>query len=1040
MFREVGELDFPEMEKRLLAFWESEGVFDKLRDKNKGGERYSFFDGPITANSPRGIGVHHAWGRTYKDVFQRHRAMKGRELRFQNGFDCQGLWVEVEVEKALGLNAKQGIREYGLERFARQCRERVDRSAAAITDTSRRLGQWMDWKNSYFTYADRNIEHIWYFLKQCHERGWLYRGRRVMPWCTRCGTSLSQHELADAYREVMHRAVFLALPLRERPGERVLVWTTTPWTLTANVALAVHPGLEYARVQKGGDFLWLARGAVERVAPGGEVLDVVRGEELVGLTYAGPFDELAAQREVEHRVVGWDQVGEDEGSGVVHIAPGCGAEDYELSRELGLAALTPLDEDGNYADGYGDFTGRNFSKVAEQAFGRLRDKGMLYRVEEYEHRYPHCWRCGTELVFRLVGEWFIACDAVRPRMIEAARQVRWIPEHAGKRMEDWLRNMGDWCISRKRYWGLPLPFYESADGELVVVGSRDELRALAVDPQEVDALPELHRPWIDGVEIRTPAGKRARRVAEVGDCWLDAGIVPFSTLGYLDGDRGEWEQWYPAEFAVEMREQTRLWFYSMLFMGVTLEDRAPYRTVMVHEKVDDEEGRRLSKSGEHAIWFDEAVERTGAEPMRWLFAGQNLSLNVSFGFGPLAEVKRRFLTLWNTYRFYVQYANLDGLNPLAADGEVAYSAMDCWLRSRLQALTGRVGKCLDEYDLPPAVRAFEEFFDELSNWYVRLNRRRFWKSRSDRDKEAAHATLYEVLVTLCRLLAPLLPFLSEEIYQNLVRAVDSGAPESVHLCAYPEAREERVDEELMANMARVAQVVGLGRAARTAKGLKVRQPLRRVLVAGDADTGRALERLGDLVLRELNVKTLEVCADRDELVVRTLKPNFRVLGRRYGRLVPQIRQALAELDGSAAAEELERGESLVLGVDGEQVVLDGQEVAVETRIREGLAAASEGGLTVALDVTLDRELVDEGCAREFVHQVQGLRKRSGLQVDDRITVAFRAPEPIRRALEQHGEYVRAETLCVAMKTEDDLEGEVVKIDGEEVNVAVRRVG
>ena len=1038
MFKEVGDLNFPELEKRVLQFWQERDVFAKLRAQNAGSQPYSFIDGPITANNPRGIGVHHAWGRTYKDIFQRHRAMQGFDQRYQNGFDCQGLWVEVEVEKELGLDSKKEILEYGLDQFSRQCRQRVDHAAAAIVKSSIRLGQWMDWENSYYTYADRNIEQIWHFLKTCHERDWLYKGHRVMPWCVRCGTSLSQHELTDAYREVTHRAVYLKLPLRERPGECALVWTTTPWTLTANTALAVHPELEYARVRRGDDILYMSRNVVDRLAPGAEVLNLARGSDLVGLTYTGPFDELPAQRQVLHRIVPWDLVGEEEGSGVVHIAPGCGAEDYDLSKKHDLSVLVPLDENGIYIDGFGDFTGRSVSAVADRVFDHLRRRDLLYQLEDYAHRYPHCWRCSAELVFRLVDEWFIACDEVRPRMLKAVRQVRWIPEHSGKRMEDWLRNMGDWCISRKRYWGLPLPFYESPDGERVVVGSKRELKELAVDPKAVDALPELHRPWIDQVEIRTPSGKVARRVPEVGDCWLDAGIIPFSTLGYLEADRSAWQKWFPADFVVEMREQIRLWFYSQLFMSVTLEERPPYRTVMTYEKMNDENGRPMHKSTGNTLWFDDAVEEVGAETMRWLFAGQNLSLNIPFGYGPANEVKRRFLTLWNSYRFFVQYAELDGVDPTALDPQVERPLVDRWLLSRLHLLVRTVGDALERYDLPPTVRAVEEFFDDLSNWYVRLNRRRFWKGRSDADKAAAYLTLHQTLVTLCKLLAPLLPFLAEELYQNLVLPVDPTAPESVHLCAYPEAQTEMIDVQLMTDMDRVRQVVGLGRSIRTARSLKVRQPLQRVLVACSEEERRSLLRLKPLILQELNVKSLELLDDREALVDYALKPNFRLLGRRYGRLLPRIQQALTKVDPAAAVARLERGESLLLEVGEEKLVLDGEEIEVETRPRESLALAEEGDLTVALDVRLTCDLLDEGYAREFVHHVQGLRKQSGLDVADRITMRYRTTESVQRILERHADYIRAETLCLEMETDPNLQGDKSRINGAEVTIALQK--
>lgn len=578
------------------------------------------------------------------------------------------------------------------------------------------------------------------------------------------------------------------------------------------------------------------------------------GAEMVGWEYGGPFDRLPVQQHVARRVVAWTEVGEDEGSGVVHLAPGCGAEDYALGEELGLAVLAPLDEDGVYLAGYGALAGEAVGQVGPLVLAELREQGLLFAAAEFVHRYPHCWRCGAELVFRLVDEWFLRCDEIRPLMIEAARQVQWVPEHAGKQMEDWLHNMGDWCISRKRYWGLPLPFYEDDKGELLVVGSRAELKQRALAPERVDGLPELHRPWVDAVEIRMPSGAVGRRVVEVGDCWLDAGVVPFSTLDYMGGDRAQWAEWFPADFVVEMREQIRLWFYSQLFMAVTLEGRAPYRTVMCYEKMHDGQGQAMHKSQGNALWFDAAVEQTGAEPMRWLFAGQNLSLNIHFGDGALREVKRRFMTLWNVYKFYVQYANLDGVMPERAATLAELCLVDRWLLARLQALVGKATTALDGWDLPVYVREVESFVDELSNWYVRLNRRRFWRADALANQAAAHWVLWTALMTLCRLLAPVLPFLSEAIYGNLRRGED--APASVHLCAFPTVAEAWVDAELVADTARVQQVVGLARALRKREQVKVRQPLKCLWVEAPEKTQRALDRFADLVQQELNVKAV----------------------------------------------------------------------------------------------------------------------------------------------------------------------------------------
>ena len=855
MFKEVGSgKDFPEMERNILKFWEEGRIFEKLQEKNRGNKPWSFIDGPITANNP--MGVHHAWGRTYKDVFQRFKAMQGFDERYQNGFDCQGLWVEVEVEKDLGLNSKRDILDYGLDNFARKCRERVEKFSALQANESKRLGQWMDWEHSYYTMSDTNIEYIWHFLKVCSENEWLYKGNRVMPWCARCGTSLSQHELIDSYRDLTHTSVFVQLPLLDSPGEYILVWTTTPWTLAANTALAVHPDLNYAKVLQDRKILYLSAGTLSQLNPDYEMLGTVKGSELVGLRYQGPFFDLPAQEKLDTRVVAWTSVGEEEGTGVVHIAPGCGEEDYNLSQEHDLPALVPIDENGVYYSDYGWLADKQVSEVAPLIFDDLEHKGMLYKTQDYEHRYPVCWRCSEELVFRLVDEWFISCDQLREPMIRESRKVNWVPDYAGKRMEDWLNNMGDWCISRKRFWGLPLPFFKCSCGEITVVGSRKELEELAVSG--MDDLPELHRPWIDNVNIRCPkCGGTAERVPEVGDCWLDAGIVPFSTMGYLDEDKSYWQKWFPAEFVCEMREQIRLWFYAMMFMSVTLTGKSPYRAALVYEKVHDEQGRPMHKSWGNAIWFDGAVEKMGADIMRWIYASANIQNNLNFGYGIGHEVVRKLLTLWNTYSFFVIYANVDEWTPDQITSNRPTAELDRWILLRLHFLIGDVTSALELFDAAHMTQAVEAFIDDLSNWYVRLSRRRFWRSESDEDKQSAYATLYEVLVTLTKLIAPVLPFTAEEIYQNLVRSAQADAPESIHLCDWPTQDKSFVDERLMMETESVMRVVRLGRAARNAAGIKVRQPLATLYVGVSAGSEwKAVKRNERLILDELNVKAL----------------------------------------------------------------------------------------------------------------------------------------------------------------------------------------
>ena len=1071
----------PELERRVLQWWAEHGTFDQLRLQNTGGPVWSFIDGPITANNP--MGVHHAWGRTYKDIYQRYKAMQGFDQRYQNGFDCQGLWVEVEVEKALGFNSKRDIEAYGLDNFARACKERVLKYAGVQTAQSIRLGQWMDWDRqfytytdaetgeerrvepppelgslgSYYTYTDTNIKYIWRFLKKCADNGWLYRGTRSMPWCMRCGTSLSQHEMVDSYKEMTHRSVFVRVPVTTEghAGEWLLLWTTTPWTLAANVAAAVHPDLDYARVRQGEDVYYLSQGTLGRLQGPYEVLGTVKGRDLLGLTYTGPFDELAAQHRVTHRVIAWEEVGEEEGTGIVHIAPGCGAEDFELSKVHDLPVLVPIDENGAYVRGFEPLVGYNALDVAPVIFASLDQKGMLYKTEDYTHRYPVCWRCGTDLVFRVVSEWFISAQEIRPRMKAAAATVRWIPTEAGKRMQDWLNNMGDWCISRKRYWGLPMPMWICHACEHInQPASVEELREMAVNPDVVDALPELHRPWIDEVLVRCEqCGETVKRIPEVGDCWLDAGIVPFSTLGYLGDGPGHayWEKWFPADFITEMREQIRLWFYSQLFMSVALEDRAPYQQVLVYEKVHDEQNRPMHKSWGNAIEFNEAAERMGADVMRWLYAGQNVKENMRFGYGLSEEVTRRLLTLWNTVSFFVTYANLDGFDPTKTPPVPALERgeLDRWILARLHALVQVSEREMDDFDVATVTRQVEAFVEDLSNWYVRRSRRRFWKSGDDTDKRAAYWTLYEVLTTLTKLLAPIMPFLAEELYQNLVATVDPSQPESVHLCRYPQADEALIDEVLLSDTALVQRVVELGRAARARTRLKVRQPLAEIRVfVPSADDRAALTRMQDQVLDELNVKRLTVTSDAGELVSYVIKPNLPVLGPKLGKRLGAMRAALAALDPAQVAASVTEGRPVVLTLAGEDEPLElaPTDLLVETQQREGYAVEQDRGVVVALDTTLTDELKAEGLARDLVRLIQDMRKDAGFAISDRIHTTYAVngdggADRLRAALAQYGDYVKAETLSVALSegpAPTDSYAADYTLDGATVTLAVQK--
>jgi len=997
------------LEEEILAWWDDEAIFDQLRERNRGGPTFSFMDGPITANNP--MGAHHCWGRTLKDLFQRYKALRGFDQRYQNGFDCQGLWVEVGVERSLGLNSKREIEEYGLAEFNERCKERVAEFAEIITNQCRRLGMWMDWDNDYYTFSDTNIAYIWGFLKECHARGWLYKGHRSVEWCPRCGTSLSQHELINSYEELTHPSLYVRFPIKGREGESLVVWTTTPWTLPANVAAAVKPDAEYG-LTKEGDW-W----AVERNADAAFVRRA-RGDELVGLEYEGPFDSLPAQKGVVHRVIPWDDVTLSEGTGIVHIAPGCGAEDFELSRVHDLPVLMPINEAGIFYEPYGEFEGRSTEDVEKLVVVELERRSRLVEAGSIIHRYPVCWRCATPLVFRIADDWLIRADEIRQPMLDANATVKWTPDFYSKRMDDWLRNMDDWNISRRRYFGLPLPFYPcDSCGRLTVIGSLEELRERATGG--LDQLKELHRPWIDEVPIACECGTEVRRVQEVGDAWLDAGIVPFSTLGWqnpewiehgyatgaaagLTGadlpDHAYWEKWFPADWVSEMREQIRLWFYSQSFMSVTLTGRSPYKAVLTYEKLLDEHGREMHRSWGNSIDAAEALENIGADVIRFMFCEHVPSQNLKFGYAPAGEIKRRLLTLWNSVKFFVDYANIVGFSP-GGEAPPDLQPLDHWLLERTEQLVAEMTEAYERYWTPALIRSFESFVDDLSNWYIRRSRRRFW----DGD-EVALWTLWHALVRSVQMIAPVMPFLADFLWRTL-RADD--APESVFLQPWPEVRQ--TDDGLLAEVAEVRRIVELGRQARGDAGLKLRQPLRRLVVQG---AGPAQGHAGEIA-EELRVKEVEFGpVEATELRV---KPNLPVLGPKLGKELGAIRAALL----AGEFEQLEGGGVRVNGRD-----FTSDEVLVERGAREGWALAEDDSLTVAVTTELDDELRLEGRVLDLIHQLNTMRKDAGLALTDRIRVTL--PERDSDLL-RHEAWIKEEVLATEIRTDGDKEPQITKV-------------
>jgi isoleucyl-tRNA synthetase len=1108
MFRPVSSKpDFVAQEYEILEGWRDRRTFARLRAQNAGGPRWSFLDGPITANNP--MGVHHAWGRTYKDLYQRFHAMLGEDQRYQNGFDCQGLWVEVNVERDLGFTSKRDIEAFGIAQFVTICKQRVLSYAARQTEQSIRLGMWMDWNDpdelrrlgdmlgadpsavatiegtngpvtdtvemlvgrlgmpdtggSYFTFSNENNDLIWGFLAECHRRGWLYKGHDSMPWCPRCGTGLSQMEMNEGYQEREDPGLTVTFPLVDRPGESLLVWTTTPWTLAANVAAAVHPEHRYVRIRQGSAAFWVGREALKQAVVGEyRIEEETTGAEIAGWRYEGPFDDLPAVvaafadgtrdepgEPYQHRVVLWDEVGEEEGTGIVHIAPGAGAEDFQLGKALGLPVIGPIDESGRYLDGFGWLTGLEAPNVAQEIVDDLERRKRFYHLEPYMHRYPHCWRCGTPLLFRLVDEWFISMGplydqpretltreqvdaSLRYQIMEVVDQIRWIPDFGYERELDWLRNMHDWMISKKRYWGLALPIYEcAACGTVEVIGGRDELHERAVEGWEAFEGHTPHRPYVDAVKIAcSGCGAPVERIKDVGNPWLDAGIVPFSTLHYRE-DPDYWREWFPADFITEsFPGQFRNWFYSMLAMSTVLRREPPFKTIFGYALVYGEDARPMHKSWGNAIEFDEAADRMGVDVMRWMFAKARPEENILFGWHAADEARRELLILWNVYSFFVTYARLAGWTPATVAPSLAdRPILDRWILSRAAGTAATVEARLLDIDALGAARALSGYLDGLSTWYVRLSRRRFSRSDDPVDQAAAFATLHEALVAGARMLAPTLPFLAESLYGNLVTSVAPEAPDSVHLTRWPSAElAPYCDARLEASMSIAQGAVDLARTLRSTAHLKTRQPLATAWLAMP-DRGLPIgDELLALIAEEINVKRVVLIDDESDLVERRIKPLLPKIGARLGSAIPAVMAA-----ARAGDVRFEDDGSVTLG----GVTLAPDEVEVQASPRPGTAVAHRDGLVVVLDTELTPDLIAEGDARELARAIQDLRREAALALDDRIDLWI---GPVPAAVAARLETVAADTLA-DLADGDPPAGASrtsVELDGGPIEIALHR--
>ena len=830
--------DFKKIEEEILKFWKKNKIFEKLRKKNKRKKRWSFIDGPITANNP--MGVHHAWGRTYKDLFQRFKSMQDHELRYQNGFDCQGLWVEREEEKALGLKNKEDIEKFGILNFVKACRKRVEKFSKVQSEQSIRLGYWMDWENSYYTMSDTNNLHNWMLLKTYFDKGMLYKGEDVVPWCWRCGTASSKHDIVtEGYKEVTHEALFMQFPIKGKDNEYFLIFTTTPWTIPGNVAIAVNEKVTYVLAENQGAKYWLAEKRLNELKGDYKILEKKKGKKLEGMKYIMPYAHLEVQKNSPHKVVLWNLASEEEGTGIVHIAPGSGTEDYELGKKTGLPSVAPLDEAGVYKEGFEEFSLKKYSQVNKEVISDLQQRKFMYKVVPYNHRYPHCWRCGEELVFRLVDEWYIKGEEIRNKLINENKKVGWFPQYGKIRQEDWFKNMGDWLISRKRYWGLPLPIWECECGELEVIGSLEELRKKAVDKNKVDKLPEIHRPWIDEIKIKCKkCGKEISRIPDVGDAWLDAGIVSFSTVGPYLKNKNEWKKWFPADLMSEnMPGQFRGWFNAMFWASVTLTGKAPAKFIFGYESVKDEKGEEMHKSKGNAIWFDEAVEKIGADTMRLIYCLQDPAQELKFGFNVAKEPRNNLNILLNISRL-VEDSKIKELS----------NKEDKWIISKLNSLVKKVTKEMEDYHPHLATRALKDFWlNDLSRNYIQLIRERI----AQEDENAKHV-LKEVYFTLIKLLAPICPFITEDIWQDL-RERKIVKEESIHLCSWPKANEKKIDKQLEKEFVNVLTIIEKGLAERDKIKIGLKWPLARAVIFSK----KLDKELEKIIETQLNVKKVE---------------------------------------------------------------------------------------------------------------------------------------------------------------------------------------
>ena len=1039
MYKKVStDMNFVEREKQVEKFWEDNQIFEKSMKVREGNPSYVFYDGPPTANGKPHIG--HVETRVIKDMIPRYRTMKGYQVPRKAGWDTHGLPVELEVEKKLGLDGKDQIEKYGVEPFIEQCKESVWKYEGMWEDFSHTVGFWADMKNPYVTYHNDYIESEWWALKEIWKKGLLYEGHKIVPYCPRCGTPLSSHEVAQGYKDVKERSAVVRFKVKGEDAY-ILAWTTTPWTLPSNVALCVNPDEDYVKVTSKGYTYYMAAALVDTVlGEGAEILEHYQGKNLEFKEYEPlfPYAEKRIGNKKAYYVVCDTYVTLTDGTGVVHIAPAFGEDDSKVGHRYDLPFVQLVNEKGEMTEET-PWAG-TFCKKADMAvLQALEDKDLLFDAPLFEHSYPHCWRCDTPLIYYARETWFIRMTAVKEDLIRNNNTINWIPESIGKgRFGDWLENVQDWGLSRNRYWGTPLPVWQCECGHQDCIGSIEELKEKADNcPDDI----ELHRPYIDAVTIKCPkCGKEMHRVPEVIDCWFDSGSMPFAQHHYPFENKEIFEKQFPAQFISEAVDQTRGWFYSLLAISTLLFNKAPYENVIVLGLVQDENGQKMSKSKGNAVDPFDALQTYGADAIRWYFYTSSAPwLPSRFAGKTVVEGQRKFMgTLWNTYAFFVLYANIDNFDATKYSLEYdKLAVMDKWLLSRLESTVKAVDDNLANYRIPEAAKALQSFVDDMSNWYVRRSRERFWAKGMEQDKINAYMTLYTALVTVAKAAAPMIPFMTEDIYQNLVKSIDASAPESIHLCDFPEVHENWIDPKMEEDMADLLEIVVMGRAARNTANIKNRQPIGTMYVKSEFQLS---EFYKEIIEDELNVKEVVFKDDIADFISYSFKPQMRTVGPKYGKLLNKIKTVLSELDGNKAMAELKSTGELKLDIDGQEIVLLEEDLLIDMAQMEGYVSESDHTITVVLDTNLTPELIEEGFVRELVSKIQTMRKEAGFEVMDKIRVYAKDNDKIVSIMKNHGDEIKSEVLAEEIVTGETKGYEKEwNINSEKVTMAVERI-